>query len=211
MFRKVVLPTLVISGSFLTAFGVIIASQGSKSIEVRSDNEQVLNARVRDVFSPTMGVLLSAGIGLAAWTAIGCGYSLKKSNDLESQVTKLQNLIAEREKQIQALKLEPNSPMMSQLKWFIDEEPDQPQQIPDQEVPQAINSTTVDSVKVNSTTMEVRPPVEPVVRASSGFDYEVIRDSKPATQSAAMAFPSAQTGFGLPYKPASSQASNRNS
>lgn len=199
MFRKIVLPALVISGTFLAAFGAMIAAQGNKSIEVRTDSEQVFNGQLRDVFTPTMGVLLSAGIGLAAWTAIGCGYSLKKSNDLESEVSKLQKLITEREKQIQALKVEPSSPMMSQLRWFIDEEPTESQFSPDPRIQHPIQSTVT----------TVQAPIEPVGTATPGFDYQVIRDSQPAVKSAALAFPSAQTGLGLAQKQTGTQTSTK--
>lgn len=189
MFRKIVLPALIVSGSFLAAFGTMIAIQGPKPIEVRSDNEQIFSGKLSDVFTPAMGVLLSAGVGLAAWTAIGCGYSLKKSSQLESEVSKLQKLIAEREQQIQALKVEPSSPMMSQLRWFMDEEPTQPTVFAD---------TTMQTTNEPIATVEA--PIEPVGTATPGFEYEVIRDSKPVVQSAAFAFPSAQTGLGLAYR-----------
>lgn len=61
MLKKILLPTVVISGTLLAGFGALLFTQGSKPVQVQFENRQVFDGRLRDIISPQLGALLTIG------------------------------------------------------------------------------------------------------------------------------------------------------
>jgi hypothetical protein len=188
MLKKLLLPTVVISGTLLAGFGVLLATQGSKPIEIQFDNRQFFYGELRHVVSPPIGALISIGVGLATTSLIGWQQAKKRTQALQTQVSQLQSQILDRDSQIQELKVAPSSPMLSKLDWFLDRQVSQ-------------TSVLASSVLAPLQLPPVQPVTEPVVTTVSGFDYQVITtnqlSNQPSVQTAASAFPSAQSVLGL--------------
>jgi hypothetical protein len=188
MLKKLLLPTIVISGTLLAGFGVLLATQGSKPIEIQLDNQQVFYGQLRDVISPPVGALISIGIGLGTASLIGWQQTKKRTVALQMQVSQLQSQISDRDSQIQELKVAPSSLVLSKLDWFLEQEAEQ-------------TPVLASEVLTPSQLLPVQPVIEPVVATVSGFNYQVITtnqsSNQPSPQTAASAFPSAQSVLGL--------------
>ncbi len=188
MLKKLLLPTIVISGTLLAGFGVLLATQGSKPIEIQLDNRQFFYGELRDVISPPVGALISIGVGLATASLIGWQQTKKRTVALQVQVSQLQNQISDRDSQIQELKVAPSSLVLSKLDWFLQQEAGQ-------------TPFLASEVLTPSQLPLVQPIAEPVVATVSGFDYQVITtnesSNQPSPQTAASAFPTAQSVLGL--------------
>jgi hypothetical protein len=167
MLKKILLPTVVISGTLLASFGVLLATQGSKRIDIQLESNQVFYGELKDVVSPPVGALVSVGVALGVASVLGWQQSKNRKAELEKKVLQLQSQISNKDAQIQELKVAPSSPMLSKLEWFLDGDD---------------NVTSSQDGQVVTRELLAQPATEPVVKPISGFDYQVITTNQPSPQ-----------------------------
>ncbi|NJM71843.1 MAG: hypothetical protein HC862_17510 [Scytonema sp. RU_4_4] len=124
---------------------LLLALQGSKPVKVQVEDQEMFYGELKDIVSPGVGASFSFGLGLAGVVLLTWQQSLRQSSELEKQLSNLQKVVSEKDSQIQALKLSPSSPMLSQLRWFLDED--------ESKVQAAISSANASSGK------QATPPV----------------------------------------------------
>jgi hypothetical protein len=175
MLKKILLPTVVISGTLLACFGILLATQGSKRIDIQLENNQVFYGELRDVVSPPVGALVSVGVALGVASALGWQQSRHRRAELEQKVLQMQSQISNKDAQIQELKVAPSSPMLSKLEWFLDG---------------GDNVTYPQDGQVVTRELLAQPATEPVVKPISGFDYQVITNNQLSSQNTVKSAPS---------------------
>lgn len=190
MLKKILLPTVVISGTLLAGFGTFLFTQGSKPVQVQLENRQVFDGRVKDIISPQLGALLTIGVTATTASLLAWVYSAKESSRLEKRVSQLQTEISNKDAQISELKVAPQSPMLSSLNWFLEGE-------------HVTSSVARPTIKETVETQPVptpepvvavrRPATKPLVTPISSMKYEVITTTQPSVQTATSGFPSAQS------------------
>ncbi len=104
MFKKIVLPTVAISGIIFAGFATFLAQYGSERIEVRVDNQNVFYGEVKDIVSPQMGVVLGLTLGVASIAVIGYSKSASKVELLEKQLLSIKKAISNKDAQIEELR-----------------------------------------------------------------------------------------------------------
>ncbi|MEO1184277.1 MAG: hypothetical protein AAFX46_05980 [Cyanobacteria bacterium J06636_27] len=104
MFKKVVLPTVAVSGMIFVGFAVLVAQYGSERIEIQLDNQSFFHGEVRDVVSPRMGVALGLMLGVGSISVIGYSQSASKLKKLEKQLSSVQKTVLEKDVQIKELR-----------------------------------------------------------------------------------------------------------
>jgi hypothetical protein len=120
MLKKVIVPTLVISGAVFAAFLVLLATKGSERVEVQVENRQVFDGDLKDIVTPGVGAAFSLGIGVTGALIVGWGQSKRKTSELENRLSYLQRKLAQQDSEIEALKLSPANPGLRQLRWFLE-------------------------------------------------------------------------------------------
>lgn len=190
MLKKILLPTVVIAGTLMTCFGVLLVTQGSKPVEVQLENRELFDGQLKDIVTPPVGAAISFAVALGTASVITWQQSSRKLSRLEKQLSQLQNQIRDKDCQIQELKVSPTSPMLAKLDWFLNTE-------------ESVKSslTQITAQEEEEPVLSVQPATEPVVTPISGFGYEVITSTHSTNhstvQSAASAFPVAQSVLGL--------------
>lgn len=101
MFKKVVLPSIALSGVIFTSFAMVLVKYGSERIEIKVDNQDLIYGEVRDFISPGMGTILSLTLGAASILAIGYGESVRRKENLEKQLLSVKKAISNTDIQIQ--------------------------------------------------------------------------------------------------------------
>jgi hypothetical protein len=201
MFKKILLPTVVISGTLFASFMLLLALQGSKPVKIQTESQEIFYGELKDIVSPGVGAAFSLGLGLAGAVLWGLQKSLDQSSNLEKQLSNLQKEIAEKESQIQALKLSPSNPTLSQLKWFLEENESKAQAtitaVNTIARPQAAPpvSTPV-STKTTETTIS-QTVTKPLVITNTEYESQPITVNQLSVQTATSTFPSAQSALGL--------------
>ncbi len=104
MFKKVVLPTVAISGMIFAGFATFLAQYGSERIQVRVDNQNLFYGEVKDIVSPQMGVALGLTLGVASVAVIGYSKSVSKVELLEKQLSSIKKAISDKDAQIEELR-----------------------------------------------------------------------------------------------------------
>ena len=115
MLRKFILPSIAISGVIFASFFVILAQYGSETIEIRVDERDFLNGKIRDIFSPGMGGALSLTLGLASVATIGYIKSVRRQDKLEKQLLFVKRAILDKDAQIQELKKDEQTNILQHL------------------------------------------------------------------------------------------------
>jgi hypothetical protein len=217
MFKKILLPTLVISGTLFGSYCMFLATQGQKSVDIKLGYDRVVYSPLRDVLSPTVGAIFSLGLGAASGLVIGWRQSVRKSNELENRLSNLQKLISEKESEIEAIKLSPFNPALSQLSWFLEEEqsasptdayptnpyPGNTQRacISSEQVASTYANTEEDTIPVKPTWTQMPTTVaEPLVMDSPILQPQLRKVNKLQVKTAVSGFPSAQSVLGLTHK-----------
>lgn len=201
MFKKILLPTVVISGTLFASFMLLLGLQGSKPVKIQTESQEIFYGELKDIVSPGVGAAFSLGLGLAGAVVWGLQKSLDQSSNLEKQLSNLQKEIAEKESQIQALKLSPSNPTLSQLKWFLEENESKAQAtitaVNTIARPQAAPpvSTPV-STKTTETTIS-QTVTKPLVITNTEYESQPITVKQLSVQTATSTFPSAQSALGL--------------
>jgi hypothetical protein len=201
MFKKILLPTVVISGTLFASFMLLLALQGSKPVKIQTESQEIFYGELKDIVSPGVGAAFSLGLGLAGAVLWGLQKSLDQSSNLEKQLSNLQKEIAEKESQIQALKLSPSNPTLSQLKWFLEENESKAQA-----TTAAVNTiarpqaappvSTPVSTKTAETTIS-QTVTKPLVITNTEYESQPITVKQLSVQTATSTFPSAQSALGL--------------
>ncbi|MBV6623268.1 MAG: hypothetical protein KI793_10090 [Rivularia sp. (in: Bacteria)] len=104
MFKKVVLPTLAISGAIFVGFAALLAEYGSERVEVRIDSQDLFHGEVKDLFSPGAGAALSLTLGVASIAVIGYCKSASREKELEKKLLSLRKAILDKDVQIEEIK-----------------------------------------------------------------------------------------------------------
>ncbi len=104
MFKKVVLPTVAISGMIFVGFAALLAEYGSERIEIQVDNQNVFYGSMRDIVSPQMGVALGLTLGVASVAVIGYSKSASQVELLEKQLSSIKKAISDKDAQIEELR-----------------------------------------------------------------------------------------------------------
>ncbi|WP_414582068.1 hypothetical protein [Scytonema sp. PCC 10023] len=201
MFKKILLPTVVISGTLFASFMLLLALQGSKPVKIQTESQEIFYGELKDIVSPGVGAVFSLGLGLAGAILWGLQKSLDQSSNLEKQLSNLQQVIAEKDSQIQALKLSPSNPTLSQLKWFLEEN-----ETKAQATTAAVNTvartevapvvSTPVSTKTTETTIS-QAVTKPLVITNTEYESQPITVNQLSVQTATSTFPSAQSALGL--------------
>lgn len=201
MFKKILLPTVVISGTLFASFMLLLALQGSKPVKIQTESQEIFYGELKDIVSPGVGAVFSLGLGLAGAVLWGLQKSLDQYSNLEKQLSTLQKEIAEKDSQIQALKLSPSNPTLSQLKWFLEENESKAQA-----TTAAVNTVArtqvapVVSAPVSTKTTETtisQAVTKPLVITNTEYESEPITVNQLSVQRATSGFPSAQSALGL--------------
>ncbi|ARV60734.1 hypothetical protein BZZ01_20815 [Nostocales cyanobacterium HT-58-2] len=196
MLKKILLPTVVISGTLFASFILLLALQGSKPVKIQVEGQEVFYGEIKDIVSPGVGAAFSLGFGLSGVVLWGWQQSLRQSSHLEKQLSYLQKLISEKDSQIHELKLSPSGSMLSQLKWFLEE---------DENKTQVVTSTTQAAFSTQTTTPVTtgdEPTIsqavtKPLVITNNVHESQPITISQLSVQTATSTFPSAQSVLGL--------------
>ncbi|BAZ26258.1 hypothetical protein NIES4073_71640 [Kalymmatonema gypsitolerans NIES-4073] len=201
MFKKILLPTVVISGTLFASFMLLLALQGSKPVKIQTESQEIFYGELKDIVSPGVGAAFSLGLGLAGAVLWGLQKSLDQSSNLEKELSNLQKEIAEKDSQIQALKLSPSNPTLSQLKWFLEENESKAQA-----TTAAVNTIArtqvapVVSTPVSTKTTEPtisQAVTKPLVITNTEYESQPITVNQLSVQTATSTFPSAQSALGL--------------
>lgn len=206
MLKKILLPTVVISGTLFASFMLLLALQGSKPVKIQLEEQEIFYGELKDFVSPGVGAAFSFGLGLAGAVLWTWQQSLRQSSDLEKQLSNLQKQISEKDSQIHTLKVSPSSPMLSQLRWFLDEDESKVQAAistanvssPKQAVP-SIATTSIATKNANEGTFS-QAVTKPLVITSTEYEAQPITVSQLTAQTATSTFPSAQSGLGFTKK-----------
>jgi hypothetical protein len=187
MLKKILLPTLVISGTLVTGFTALLFTQGSKPVQIQLENRPIFDGQFKDIVSPQLGALFTIGVTLTTAAALAWRESFKESSQLEQRISQLKTEISYRDAQISELKVAPSSPMLSSLSSFLGE---------DYVTSKVAKRTTKDTVELTSTSEPVTPVqaiTQPLVTPVPSTKYEVITTAQSSVQTATSAFPSAQS------------------
>lgn len=201
MFKKILLPTVVISGTLFASFMLLLALQGSKPVKIQTESQEIFYGELKDIVSPGVGAAFSLGLGLAGAVLWGLQKSLDQSSNLEKQLSNLQKEIAEKDSQIQALKLSPSNPTLSQLKWFLEENESKAQ--PTTVAVNTIARTQVAPVVSTPVSTKTTEPTisqavtKPLVITNTEYESQPITVNQLSVQTATSTFPSAQSALGL--------------
>ncbi|MEO1433012.1 MAG: hypothetical protein AAFS12_19955 [Cyanobacteria bacterium J06632_19] len=103
MFKKLVSPTLAISGMILVGFATLLAQHGGKRLEVRIDSHDLFYGEVRDLLSPGVGAALSLTLGVASLAVIGYGKSASREEELEKRLLYLRKAVLDKDVQIEEI------------------------------------------------------------------------------------------------------------
>ena len=93
MFKKVVLPTVAISGIIFVGFAMLLGQYSSERIEIQLDNQSFFYGEVRDIVSPGMGVAFALMLGVGGISVIGYSESTAKLKKLEKQLSSIQGTL----------------------------------------------------------------------------------------------------------------------
>jgi hypothetical protein len=187
MLKKILLPTVVISGTLLAGFGALLVTQGNKPVQIQLENRPVFDGQFKDILSPQIGALLTIGVTLTTASLLAWRASAEESSQLEKRISQLKTEISYKDAQISELKVAPSSPMLSSLNWFLEGE-------------RVISSVTeptvkqaVEQIPISEPVVAVRPATKPLVTPISSMKYEVITTTQPSVQTATSAFPTVQS------------------
>jgi hypothetical protein len=122
--RKFVLPPVITALSVFSALSFPLAVLGDKPINIRFEDEPVLDGRLRDVAPPyVVGVTaLSLGAGIAVAAICGWKSSERKSSQIEQQLSTLEENLEQKDKLIKEFKLSDTRLQVSGLTSFLNDE-----------------------------------------------------------------------------------------
>lgn len=202
MVKKILMPTVVISSTLFASFLLLIAVQGSKPVKIQVEGEEVFYGELKDFVSPGIGAAFSLGLGLAGAVVLGLQNSVHQSSALEKQLSHLQKLISEKDSQIEALKLSPSNPMLSQLNWFLEDDKSKNQTktfAQNQAYEQRASAAVYSQTREEATAIQ-EEVTKPLVITNAVYETQPITINQLSVQTATSGFPSAQSVLGLTQK-----------
>lgn len=124
IFKKFVLPPVLLSAGVFATLTLPLALLGSKPVEIQLQEEPVFHGQLRDIATPYLGLasLLSLGTGLASVAVAGWQQSSRKSAQVEQQLSGLQQHLQEKEELLKELKLSESRLANFGLDSFLDGE-----------------------------------------------------------------------------------------
>ncbi|NMG07638.1 hypothetical protein DP117_12400 [Brasilonema sp. UFV-L1] len=164
---------------------LLIALEGSKPVKVQVDDQEMFYGELKDFVSPGVGAGFSFGLGFAGVILWTWQKSLRQSSELEKELSNLQKVVSEKDSQIQALKVSPSNPMLSQLRWFLDEDESRvqaaistPAAISTQNVSSAKQATPTVSTKNGDNITYSQAVTKPLVITSTEYEAQPITISQ---------------------------------
>jgi hypothetical protein len=200
MLKKILLPTVVISGTIFASFMLLLALQGSKPAKIQVDGQEIFYGEIKDIVSPGVGAAFSLGLGLSGVVLWGWQKSLRQSSELEKQLSNLQKVISEKDSQIHSLKLSPSNPTLSQLRWFLEEDETEVQTSTSGANRISQRQAAPVSIKSGNETTTAQAITKPLVITNTEYESQPITVHQLSVQAAASAFPSAQSALGLTHR-----------
>jgi hypothetical protein len=92
--KKIVFPALLASGIVFSSCSLLVAQLESKSLEIRLEEQEIFVNNLRTLFSFKTTALLSLGVGVTTAALMGWKDSLRKSSEVERQLSSLQKSIS---------------------------------------------------------------------------------------------------------------------
>lgn len=177
--KKLVLTPIMISTVVFGVLSLPLALLGSKPVTIQLQGESVFSGQLRDIATPYLGFAsaLSLGAGLASVAITGWQASVRKSSQVQAELSDLAKHLKEQEAHLEALKLSESRLEASGLSQFLD----QP-------------VTTEQAEKIPATQMSAVQIVEPLVITTHPFETQPVRPSQVTVQAAVAQFSVAQ-GF----------------
>jgi hypothetical protein len=181
--NKFLFTPVVISAAVFAALTIPLAVLGSKPVTIQLQEEPVFSGQLRDVATPYLGLAtaLSLGAGVASVAVTGWRQSIRKSSQVESQLSDLERNLKEKEAQLEAIKLSDTRVEASGLSEFLDENatqkaventPSSPTPAPEPITPSPAPQPVIEPLVIRTQPVNVQP-VEPphvtVQEASARF------------------------------------------
>lgn len=189
--KKLVVTPIMISTVVFGVLSLPLAFLGSKPVTIQLQGESVFYGKLRDVATPYLGFAsaLSLGAGIASVAITGWRASVRKSSQVQAELSDLAKHLKEQEAQLEALKLSESRLEASGLSQFLDE------------------PVTTQAEKLLATQMSAVPIVEPLVITTHPFEAQPVRPSQVTVQAAVAQFSVAQGFLGYSQVQASHKPS----
>ncbi len=190
--KKLVVTPIVISAAVFSVLSLPLALVGSKPITIQLQGESVFYGQLRDIATPYLGLTsaLSLGAGIASVAITGWRSSVRKSSQVQAELSDLAKHLKEQEAQLEALKLSESRLEASGLSQFLDEP-----------------VVTEQAAKTPVTQLGAVPIVEPLVITTHPFETQPIAPSQVTVQAAAAQFSVVQAFLGHTHVQASRKPS----
>jgi len=122
--KKLVLPATLLAGTVFSLLTVPLAVFGSEPIDIHLNQEPIFSGKVKDFAAPYVGGvgILSVGMGVAGIAIAGWKQSSRKSGQVETKCSTLQQKLAEKELQLETVMLSGNRLEASGLNFFLQDE-----------------------------------------------------------------------------------------
>jgi len=171
MLKKILFPAILTSGAVLCSFSVLIAALGSKTVDIRVENDQVVASDLRNLFSPQMATFLSLGAGITTAAMIGWSYCSRKSSEVEQQLSSVQETISDTDSQIETLKQTPGERVDSRSATILKQQLQVMQTSTVQPMVMSTSATIAQPLVVidGILTPEIKTPSQPKQKATSLF------------------------------------------
>lgn len=178
--KKLVFTPIVISAVVFGVLSLPLALLGSKPVTIQLQGESVFYGKLRDMATPYLGLssAISLGAGIASVAITGWRSSIRKSSQVQAELSDLAKNLKEKEAQLEALKLSESRLEASGLSQFLDEPATKPAE------------------KTLVTHLSVLPIVEPLVITTHPFETQPIAPSSVTVQAAAAQFSVVQAFLG---------------
>lgn len=179
--KKLVVTPIVMSAVVFGVLSLPLALLGSKPVTIQLQGESVFYGKLRDLATPYLGLssALSLGAGIASVAITGWRSSVRKSSQVQAELSDLAKHLKEQETQLEALKLSESRLEASGLSRFLDEPAiaEQPE-------------------KTSVTHLRAVPIVEPLVITTHPFETQPVAPSQVTVQAAAAQFSVVQAFLG---------------
>lgn len=122
--KKLVLPATLLAGTVFSLLTVPLAVFGSEPIDIHLNQEPIFSGKVKDFAAPYVGGvgILSVGLGVTGIAIAGWKQSSRKSGQVETKYSTLQQKLAEKELQLETAMLSGNRLEASGLDFFLQDE-----------------------------------------------------------------------------------------
>jgi hypothetical protein len=163
----------VISAAVFGVLSLPLALLGSKPVTIQLQGESVFYGKLRDVASPYLGLTsaLSLGAGIASVAITGWRSSVRKSSQVQAELSDLAQHLKEKEAQLEALKLSESRLEASGLNQFLDEP-----------------VITKQVEKSLATQLSAVPVVEPLVITTHPFEAQAVPSPQVTVQASVAQF-----------------------